>query len=156
MRNNKGLSTVVTTLIIILLVLVAVGIIWGVVNNLLSKSKGTIETSTKCFDIDVRATKIVEGNQSDATSVGKYNVTLHRSASGDAEAVYAKLVIFNSEGNTAVLDFGQGLMPLDTITNEVDSAINMTNADKIDVTAFYLDENGNENLCPSGTNTFSF
>jgi len=58
MKNTKGLSTVVTTLIIILLVLVAIGIIWGVVNNLLGKSSGTIEISTKCLDVNVKATKV--------------------------------------------------------------------------------------------------
>jgi hypothetical protein len=58
MKNNKGLSQVVTTLIIILLVLVAIGIIWGVVSNLLDKSKITISSSTRCMDLDVKATKI--------------------------------------------------------------------------------------------------
>ena len=64
MRNNKGLSTVVTTLIIILLVLVAVGIIWGVVNNLLNKTKGKIQSSAECFDLDVSAVNVLPVNES--------------------------------------------------------------------------------------------
>jgi len=160
MRNNKGLSTVVTTLIIILLVLVAVGIIWVVVNNLLGKSKGTIESSTKCLDLEIRANKVIEWDaDADVTSAaGDYNVTLKRTASGDEEAIYAKIVLYSDTGNTPVLDFGSGLLPLQTTTIHITSAntVNFTSANKIEVTTFYLDESGNEKLCPSGTTEFKF
>ena len=36
-KQKKGLSTVVTTLIIVLLVLAAIGIIWNPIKNLLTK-----------------------------------------------------------------------------------------------------------------------
>ena len=50
MRNDKrGLSTVVTTLIIILLVIVAIGIIWVVVRGLLDKNTGSIDIQQKCL-----------------------------------------------------------------------------------------------------------
>ncbi|MBI2045792.1 hypothetical protein HYT23_07050 [Candidatus Pacearchaeota archaeon] len=48
MYNKKGLSTVVTTLIIILLVLVAIGIIWVVVRNVITGSGEQIDINTKC------------------------------------------------------------------------------------------------------------
>ena len=155
MRNNKGLSTVVTTLIIILLVLVAVGIIWGVVNNLLTKSKGTIESSTKCLDLEVRATKVLELS---TNITGEYNVTLQRSASGDDETIYAKIVLYNANGNTPVIDFNQGLGLLQTSTVTIDGNTtgNFASADKIEVTPYYLDESGNAKLCASGTTSFKF
>lgn len=154
MKNKKGLSTVVTTLIIVLLVLVAVGIIWGVVNNLLGKSKGTIETSTKCLDLDVKATKVIEVN---ATSdPGVYNVTLQRSASGDDESIYAKIVLYNANGNSGVIDFSQSLLPLETKTVQITDPSNLTGANKVEVTSYYLDDNGNEKLCPAGTTSFKF
>ena len=160
MKNNKGLSTVVTTLIIILLVLVAVGIIWGVVNNLLGKSKGTIESSTKCLDLEIRATKVVEwqDNSTGEPYDGNYNVTLRRTASGDDEAIYAKLVFYRATGNTPVLDFGVSLLPLETKTEWITSAEtgNFTSASKVEVTTYYLDESGNEKLCPAGTTEFNF
>ena len=46
--NKRGLSTVVTTLIIVLLVLVAIGIIWGVVNNLVQEN---LEGAGSCYDM---------------------------------------------------------------------------------------------------------
>ena len=49
--DKKGLSEVVTTLIIILLVLVAIGIVWAVVNNILSS--GSEQVGLEQFSIDV-------------------------------------------------------------------------------------------------------
>lgn len=52
MNNKRGLSTVVTTLIIILLVLVAVGIVWVVISNVIRE--GTEEISLGKFTVDLR------------------------------------------------------------------------------------------------------
>ncbi len=147
MKNNKGLSTVVTTLIIILLVLVAVGIIWGVVNNLLGKSTGTIETSTKCLDVNVEATKVV-GTPGSVL----YNVTLYRAPTGDGE-VGAKLVFVSDTENSGVRDFGRTLEPLDRYTEEIDAGI--TNATTVEVTTYFEDDSGTEKFCPT-TTTFEF
>ena len=146
MKNNKGLSTVVTTLIIILLVLVAVGIIWGVVNNLLGKSTGTIETSTKCLDVDVRATKVV------SNSGTQYNVTLYRAPTGDGE-VGAKIVFVSDTENSGTVDFTRKLEPLDRFTEDIDGQIQ--NATKVEVTTYFEDDSGKETYCPI-TTTFEF
>lgn len=53
MKNKKGLSGIVTTLIIILLGLVAAGVVWVVINNTVSKSAGNIEYGTACMDITI-------------------------------------------------------------------------------------------------------
>lgn len=146
MKNKQGLSTVVTTLIIILLVLVAVGIIWGVVNNLLGKSTSTIETSTKCLDVDVRATKVV------SNGVGIYNVTLYRTPTGDDE-VGAKIVFVSDTDNSGAIDFGSFLGPLDRLTNEITDTIE--NATSVEVTTYFEDDSGKEKFCPI-TTTFEF
>jgi hypothetical protein len=147
MKNNKGLSTVVTTLIIILLVLVAVGIIWGVVNNLLGKSSGTIETSTKCLDVDVRATKVTQGLTSTS-----YNVTLYRAPTGDSE-VGAKVVFVSDTENSGAIEFGTTLEPLDRFTRELPAGI--ANATSVEVTTYFEDDSGKEKFCPI-TTTFDF
>jgi hypothetical protein len=141
MKDKKGLSTIVTTLIIILLTLVAIGIIWAVVSNLLSKSSGTVEATTKCLDVDIRATKVVE-NEAD---LGNYSVTLKRSASGDNNEMFAKVVLFSATTNSEVLDFNQGLTPLETQTMIFDTTTE--NATKIEVTPYYIDANNKEKLC---------
>ena len=49
--QKRGLSTVVTTLILILLVLVAIGIVWVVIKNVLSE--GAEEVSLDKFTVDL-------------------------------------------------------------------------------------------------------
>ncbi|MBT4377040.1 hypothetical protein HOD29_06720 [archaeon] len=151
MNNKKGLSTVVTTLIIILLVLVAVGIIWGVVNNLLTSTSSKSDVALRCLDVDVQATKVITVNEVNGSS-NSYNVTLKRTATGDAIGG-VKLVFFNAGGNTGILDFGSSLAPLETKTATIDAGI--SGANKIEVTSFFTDDSGNENLC-EGTKEFAF
>lgn len=151
-KNNRGLSTVVTTLIIILLVLVAVGIIWGVVNNLLNKSSGTIESSTQCFDIDVKATKVLNNSVHGVDGDDDYLVTLKRGSMGGDKEIYAKLVFSSPTETSVVYDFDTGLTPLASATlpfdDVMDNADNpVENATKIEVTPYYLDESGSEALC---------
>jgi hypothetical protein len=147
MRNNKGLSTIVTTLIIILLTLVAIGIIWAVVSNLLNRSSGTVESTTKCIDIDIRATKVVENGN------GNYTITLKRSANGEGE-MCAKIVIYNNVTQSSVLDFStRCLQPLESYSQTFDSGLaDLTNANRVEVTPYYLDANNKEKLCTITTN----
>ena len=56
--HKKGLSTVITTLIIILLVLVAVGIIWVVVRNTVEEGVSQIDFGSECLKVDVKATAV--------------------------------------------------------------------------------------------------
>ena len=71
MENKRGLSDVITTLIIILLVLVAVGIIWVVVRNVVQSGSEQIDITTRCVAVDLRAVSVtsVEGQ------AGNYTVT---------------------------------------------------------------------------------
>ncbi len=64
-KNNKGLSTVVTTLIIVLLVLVAIGLIWAFVLPLIQNSGTEVEEESQylmksCAELDG---KICTNNQ---------------------------------------------------------------------------------------------
>lgn len=144
MRTKKGLSGIVTTLIIILLVLVAVGVIWGVVNNLLGRSTSTISTSTKCLDVDIRATKVNE------TVPGTYDVTLSRKPTGEGE-FGAYLVFFNDVDNSGRERFPVMLEPLETTSEDIATEGTFTDATRVEVTPFFLDESGKEILCQTTT-----
>ncbi|MDA3836963.1 MAG: hypothetical protein PF542_05040 [Nanoarchaeota archaeon] len=56
--NKKGLSQIVTTLILILLILVAVGGIWAVVNNFITKGAGKIGTDQFTMSLTLKSAKI--------------------------------------------------------------------------------------------------
>ncbi len=146
MENKKGLSMVITTLIIILLVLVAVGIIWVVVNNVVQSGVGQIDYATKCLEIDVRASAVLNTTETD------YDVTLVRTASGQ-DIAGVKLVFFNSTAASSVIDSSGIIAALATVTRNI--AGEVANAEKIEVTAYFEDASGNAVPC-SLTNTFNF
>jgi len=146
--GRQGLSAVITTLIIILLVLVAVGIIWVVVRNLLQEGAEQIDISAKCLAVDMTAVSVIPvTNES-----GNYSVALRRGAGGEVIGG-VKLTLFNSTGNSGVIDLGSALNELETKTQKV--ATGVTNANRMEYTAFFTDASGTEQLCTQ-TNTFNF
>ena len=145
--DKRGLDAVVTTLLIILLVLVAVGIIWVVVRNVVQQGSEQIDISAKCLSVDIQAVSVapVAGN---ATA---YSVTLRRAAGGDAIAGI-KVAIFNNATNGGVVEFGNALDELETATQTV---AGVANANRIEYTPYFVDASGNEQLC-SQTGEFNF
>jgi flagellin-like protein len=153
MKNNKGLSGIVTTLIIILLVLVAVGVIWQVVGGLLSSSTSKIASSSICLDLGLSVKKV---NQ---TSTGVYDITLARTGTGIDEDVYAKIVLFNDAGDASdVLDFDTALGTLATKMKPFDTTsgtAQVDDASRMEYTPYFIDEEtGKEILCQ--TSEFEF
>ncbi len=55
-KNKRGVSDVITTVLIILLVLAAVAIIGGILLRNIGEAGGKIETQTACLDLDVKPT----------------------------------------------------------------------------------------------------
>lgn len=83
MVNKKGLSEVVTNVLIILLVVVAVGLLWRFVLPLLSGDK--ISQASLCLDLKVEPTKCINYVSGGATLV---NATVQRSeVKGDIKEV---------------------------------------------------------------------
>ncbi len=147
MENKRGLSAIVATLIIILLVLVAVGIIWVVVRNLIQEGAEQVDVSTKCMAVDVRAVGVIPV----VGEAGNYSVTLRRTAGGETMGGI-KISLFNETANSGVLNF-TAISELETTTETI--AAGVTNANKLEYTVYFLDDSGNERLC-SQTNSYSF
>ncbi len=146
--GKRGLSAVITTLIIILLVLVAVGIIWVVIRNLLQEGAEQIDISSKCLAVDMSAVSVTAvTNES-----GNYSVALRRGAGGEAIGG-VKLTLFNSTDNSGVIDLGTALDELETKTQKVAAVV--TNANRLEYTAYFIDSSGNEQICAQ-TSTFNF
>ncbi len=129
---------VVTTLIIILLVLVAIGIVWVVVRNMIQGGVGGIELSTKCLNTNVKATAI-------SCSNGICDVTLTRTGSNNDEIAGVKLVFFNETENSAVIDESGNVETLVKKTITINSTLSDPN--KIEVTAYFEGESGSEQHC---------
>ncbi|MBU2612667.1 MAG: hypothetical protein KKB62_03020 [Nanoarchaeota archaeon] len=155
MSKKKGLSTVVTTLIIVLLVLAAIAIIWGPIRNLLSTSTSSLNQAS-CFEIELRATRVINitsagGEESNAN----YNVTLRRSGGASNVAEVGALLIFYSEtANTDPLDFGDTLGPAGVKTRTILTGV--FNANKVEVVPYMVDPDSGEQIICSSSTTFEF
>ncbi len=152
-NNKRGLSAIITTLLVILLVLVAVGIVWGVVNNLITGGAKTAELAAKCLNIDVKATSV----NCNTASPALCNMTFERTGTNNDGIAGVKLVFRNSTAATAssVVNVPGNIEKLvgKTALN-IDS--NMTVSDSVEVTVFFEDASGNEDLCPGDPKTFTF
>jgi hypothetical protein len=154
--DKRGLSTIVVTLIIILLSLVAVGVVWVVVRNLVSGGSQGVEISSKCLSVNVEATKV---NCSAGTTDMVCDLQLMRTGTGSDEIGGVKLVFKNDTSGVSsnLVSVSSNIEPLVGLKQTgVDTGILVADGvDKVEVTVFFKDASGNEQIC-SETNPFSF
>jgi hypothetical protein len=150
-ENKRGLSTIVITLILILLSLVAVGIVWFVVNNILKSGAQGIDVGAKCLNTNVEATSV----NCTGTPTASCTVRLERTGTENEAITGVKLVFRNESAGltSSLLDSAGDIQPLVGKTVTFDTGI--ASADKIEVTPYFSDDSGNEQLC-SQPNSFEF
>ena len=142
--DNRGISTIVATLLIVLLVIIAVGLVWFVIRGALESGAGATGLGAKCLELNIEATKVT------CTGAGVCNATIKRQAGGDAIAG-VKLVFANDE-NSFTHNINESITELQTKTESgVVTAI--ANVTKVDIVPYFEDESGNEQLC-SAVSTF--
>ncbi len=152
-KDKRGLSEIVISLIMIVLVLVAISIVWFIVRGILDKGTGQVNLGSDCFELDLSATKVV--NTTDETSSPvNYNVTISRGAGG-GEIGGVQIRFTNSVGDASSVYNAVGNMaPLETKTFNA-SGITITEATQVDIFPYFLDDSGNEQLCSTST-TYEF
>lgn len=148
MKDKRGLSTIVVTLIIVLLAIVATGIIWVVVRGIIDVGVGQVNINAKCVDIEVKATKLV------STDTTTYDVTLQREASRD-EISGVKLIFTNATGDTNFIYDASGNIALLKIKKVSSGDTGISNVNKVEVVVYFKDESGEEQLC-SKTSSYNF
>ena len=90
-KKNKGLSTIVSTLLILLLVFVAVAILWVVVRNVISQ--GTEQVSLGKFTLDLKIEQVSINENSNSVSLKvKRN-------SGEGEFVGLKIIVSDDDNS---------------------------------------------------------
>ena len=142
--DKRGLSAIIVTLILILLAIVAVGVVWVVVNNVLESGEGRVNLGSACLEVDVEPTA---ATSSDGIT---YSVTMTRSAGGD-EIAGVKVIISNATGSYVHTELGN-IAPLATKTIPITMTASeqsgiVPNANKVEVTPYFTDASGNEQLC---------
>jgi len=148
MENKRGLSAAVTSLIIILLVLVAVGIVWMVVSNLVEESASGIDVGMRCLPLSLSVQSVVC-----ADSV--CNITIKRNTGGD-EIGGVKIIFSNDTDTGEVIPLEGNIEILNTAKESyTDEETGVANANKVEVVPFLKTEDGKESIC-SQTETFEF
>jgi len=146
MKNQKGLSLIVTLLMVILLIFVAIGIFWFVTRDVIEEGTEQFELGAKCLSIDVRATAVT-------CTLGVCDVTYTRKAGGeDIDGI--KLVL--SDGISSFeTDIEGNLGSLETKTElAIDTGLAETPT-SVEVAVYFVDASGTKQLCTQ-TNVFSF
>jgi len=142
--NKRGMAAIVTTVIIVALVLVAIGIIWVVINNVLQEGVSDIEGGRKCVDATISVT-------SASCLENACNMTLQRSGAGDGVAIGGVKLVF-SDGTTSgsaqdvAGDIGQ--LATKSVNDTTLSDVGVANATTVDLVVYFTDSTGNEELCP--------
>src|SRR3989344_7184066 len=120
--DNRGLSTIVATLLILLLVMVAVGIIWVVVRNVIQSGTEQISLGKYTLDLQIEQVQKISDSQ--------INVQLKRNA-GAGDFVGLKFVVEDNDG-TEVIEVNSSMQELEKRTFQIIlTSINASNAKKI-------------------------
>ncbi|MFA4952710.1 MAG: archaellin/type IV pilin N-terminal domain-containing protein [Candidatus Pacearchaeota archaeon] len=132
--NKKGLSTVVTTLILILLVLVAIGIVWVVVRGLIGTTESQIDIQKKCIGIDLEIT-----SASCIQDVGLTTYTCRAKVGKSGGETPSGILASFSDATQTV---GSGRITTGiSLTNNIQATGVTANPNKITVAAYFTDPN---------------
>jgi hypothetical protein len=143
MSHKKGVSTIVVTVILVALVLIAVGIVWAVVSNIISRGTETIDVTGICVAITVQPTA------ADCSDPAACVITLERSSSGTDDIGGVKLVFKNATDSSSVIDVPGNIELLVPKRTTVDSILTAPN--RVECTIYLVDESGDERLCAQTT-----
>ena len=82
-NDKHGLSEIVISMIMIVLVLVAISIVWFIVRGILDKGSGQVNLGADCLEIQIDANKVINTTDDTIGPTVDYRVTLTRSAGGN-------------------------------------------------------------------------
>jgi len=137
--NKRGLSTIVTTLLILLLIFVAIGIIWIVVKKVIVE--GSEQVSLGKFTLDLKITQV----QTIDNNTIKVKIKRNQGA-GDFVALS---FIFDDGTNSEVIKRNSSMKEFEEIPFYLDlNEVNLSNLEKIEIAPVFRLESGKEVVGP--------
>lgn len=143
MRNEKGLSDVITTVLIVLLALAAVVIIWGFVRPALERGGEGITKQSVCFDVDIQPTTCTAGAAGTATVSYKNN--------GGQEVSAVNIIVENPTTGQTNVESGSGITPYGSVPNEQIDNFAIAAGDNVRVAAVVLSDGESYSCDPAPT-----
>ena len=132
MKSKKGLSDVVTTVILIALALVAITIVWVLVQRVISSNSGNIELQQKCLETELEVSGI---ESEDGKSVTVYVKRIRGSPEISGLTVYAE----NSTGGQDSKEITEKLK----VGQMVSKTMSINNPTGVSAVISFSDEGGN-------------
>jgi len=146
-RSKRGMTAIVTVVILVALVLVAIGIVWAVVSGIFRGGADRVDIGSKCVFIDITIT-----NATNTTlNLQEWNVTVARNTDGE-EFDGIRFVFGNTEGSSDAIDKTGDIQVLDSVRYELDvTNANLDgNATMVKAAAYFLDDEGEAQVCSQG------
>jgi flagellin-like protein len=142
MEYKKGISGVVTVLIIVLLALVAAGVVWVVIQGTVEDAGEEISGRSACIGINLNIKSV------DDCLAGSTNCSLVIERKSGGGIVKDIRVVITDDTTTMTEDLGRAMEVLETVTIEAGSAVPLTNnAKTAKVTALVDNGEGGYIVC---------
>jgi len=137
-NNKKGISGIITTIIIIGIALIAIGILMFVFSGILTRGTESIQFSEKCLDVNLQPTSV------NCTGTA-CTVKIKRSAGGEAiDGV--KAIFYYADGTSEVSVGGDGgIGELETVSRTF--TLTSAGANKVEISPYFTDETEEKQVC---------
>ena len=140
MNNRRAVSGVITTLLLITVAIVAIGIVALVILNAVGSGEQTIDFSQKCLGAQFKI-------NSAEISAGNCDVVVERIAGLSTENVDGIILTVNNDA-AKVLDSGTNLVSTATLkVLTCATAPAITSITQVDGVPYFLKEDGTKHLC---------
>ena len=144
MVNKKGLSDVISTVLIILLVLAAVGIIGSIVLKQIKGAGSKIETSLGCGDVELTPVKC-------SVAAGKIPTVLLSRGNDNVTMTGINLIFEDSASVTEIKLVPANELPEALATSSHTTTALVRDPAKVTVAATIRSSDGKDNKCPAST-----
>ncbi|HRZ85500.1 MAG TPA: hypothetical protein P5277_01845 [Candidatus Paceibacterota bacterium] len=122
MKSKKGLSDIITTVLMILLVIAAIAVLWVVIQNFVSKGTGEVASVADCMNTILDVSK---------ADVSADEIRVARKTGGgkiDGYYVFVKGIEYKVTGDIVTGGY-------DTLNPSTDLGVTLSAGDDVDVTA---------------------
>jgi flagellin-like protein len=140
-KNKKGLSDVVTTVLIILFAVVAVAVIGAIVLNQVKGAGGKIDSATMCAEFEVTPVKC-----SNTSATNSY-LTVQRGAGGKDFTVKSMSAVFEKADGTTDTATIASIPAAFTSAQGTKAGVSFTSYKKAGVAVVLTDSNGKDVSC---------
>jgi len=138
--EKKGISGIITVLLILAITIISAGVVWYTIQNVLSSQTSELQTSSNCLGITL---DIVSVGACPAGSTS-CNVTVERRAGGgDINGV--RVII--TDGSSTLIGDGNAMSALEMATITATGSALGSDATKAKVAALIADSSGENYVC---------